>query len=123
MRSYTAVCTLTNYHTMIDCIIRLAYSTEPFNVLLRKLSKKGFYEVLEFVSIDQESYYNEILKHCQSSKIVNSRSQVTVIVNGLTDLDLLQRRTADRRPVRTIYTTTDKGDRVLSALESIREEI
>lgn len=83
------------------------------------MSKKGFYEVLVFVSEKGSVGYADILKYCLEGKIVQSRGTVPTILNGLTDLGLLERTVSTERPVRTRYSLTEKGKRILELLNKI----
>lgn len=46
---------------------------KAFTDLLRKMSKKGFYETLEFVCEKGSVHYAEILKYDLENRIVQSR--------------------------------------------------
>lgn len=84
-------------------------------------SKKGFYDVLVFVEGKGTVGYSDILKHCLREKVVESRGTVPKIVNGLSDLGLVERSVSARRPVRTSYAVTPKGKSVLENLRKIEE--
>jgi hypothetical protein len=49
------------------------------------MSKKGFYDILLYVEEEGDVHYNDVLKHALLSKIVGSRSTVTVVPNALRD--------------------------------------
>jgi DNA-binding HxlR family transcriptional regulator len=85
------------------------------------MSKKGFYWTLQYIGDKGEVHYNEVLKHAHSDKIVRSRSQITVILNALTDLGLLKRNVSVNRPVRTTYTLSDKGKELTQLFKKIEE--
>lgn len=87
--------------------------------LLRIISKKGFYDVLVFVEEKGTVGYSDILKYCLNSKIVESRGTVPKIVNGLSDLGLIERIVSAKRPVRTSYVITPKGRSMLESLRKI----
>lgn len=94
-----------------------------FLTLLRKISKKGFYEVLLYVKEKGEIHYADVLDHAIKAKIVESRATVTVILNGLTDLGLLERKVSQKRPIRTTYKLGDRGLQVLHYLQEIEKSI
>lgn len=82
------------------------------------MSKKGFYDTLEYVRDNEGVHYNEVLRHAFDKKLVDSRASVTIILNGLTDLGLLERNVTNTRPIRTTYTISKKG---LSVIKSLKE--
>lgn len=49
--------------------------------------------------------------------IVDSRESITIILNGLTELDLLEREVS--RPIRTTYKVSKKGKIVLKHLKDL----
>ncbi len=90
--------------------------------ILRKLSKKGYYEILLFVSRKEAARYSGILEYMLSNKHVKSDATVTQALNAFTDLGLLRRRISQERPIRTSYELTEKGKefvRRLVELESL----
>jgi len=93
-----------------------------FTILLRKMSKKGFYQTLLYISEKGEVHYNDILRYATSNKIVDSRSQVRTIVNTLTDFDLLDRTVSSQRPIRTTYKLSRKGQGILHHLKQMESE-
>jgi DNA-binding HxlR family transcriptional regulator len=86
---------------------------------MRKLSKKGFYGTLEYVSCNEPLHYADILKFALEKHIVESRATVTLIVRGLLKMDLIERTVLDSRPVRTVYRVTQKGSKVLELMQQI----
>jgi DNA-binding HxlR family transcriptional regulator len=86
------------------------------------MSKKGFYQVLQHIDEKGELHFNDVLRHALSIKIVNSRSQVISIMNGLTDLGLLDRTVSAKRPLRTTYSVSKKGKSVLHILRQLEKE-
>lgn len=97
-------------------------SRSEFLAFMKKMSKKGFYEVLEHVKENPDVHYNDVLRYAFDRKIIDSRASVTIILNGLTDIGLLERSVSDTRPIRTTYRLSKKGETVLkqiSILESI----
>lgn len=123
MRSYTAICTIPVYHIIQYRIPCLPYVKDRFNVFLRKMSKKGFYQVLRHIDEKGEVHFNDVLNHALSSKMVNSRSQVISIMNGLTDLGLLERKVSEKRPLRTTYRVSKTGSIVLQHFKLLEKEI
>ncbi|MEP0825925.1 MAG: hypothetical protein HRF40_10600 [Nitrososphaera sp.] len=101
----------------------MPYVKDRFNVFLRKMSKKGFYQVLQHIDKKGEVHFNDVLNHALSSKMVDSRSQVISIMNGLTDLGLLERKVSEKRPLRTTYTVSKKGHAVLHHFEQLEKEV
>lgn len=83
------------------------------------MSKKGFLEVLEYVRDNEGVHYNEVLRHAFDKKIVDSRASVTIILNGLTDLGLLERAVTNTRPIRTTYKISRKGGLVINKLKEL----
>ena len=86
---------------------------------LRKMSKKGFYETLEFIYEKESVHYSDILKFSVDNQIVQSRATVTLIVRGLLKLNLIKRTVMDSRPIRTIYEPTEKGSELFRHLREI----
>ena len=89
--------------------------------LLRKMSKKGFYETLIFICEKGSVHYADILDYNLSNRIVQSRATVTLTIRGLTRLELIKRTVIDSRPVRTIYQPTEKGQKLLQHLHAIEQ--
>jgi len=80
-----------------------------FLIFLRKISKKGSYEILNYVDEQKNVHYNEVLRYALDKKIVDSRASITIILNTLTNLGLLERTVIDTRPIRTNYKVSKKG--------------
>lgn len=97
-------------------------SKSPFVTLLRDLSLKGVYPVLQFIDKHDDSHYSEIVQYALKEKLIESRSQVDVILRSLTELKLLQRSVRNERPVRTTYSLTKKGKAILHHLGQIEKE-
>lgn len=91
--------------------------------LLRKMSKKGYYETLSFICQKESVHYAEILDHDLKTPIVKSRATVTLIVRNLTALGLIKRSIVDSRPIRTVYQPTEKGQKLLEHLQAIKTTI
>lgn len=93
--------------------------SKNFVVFLRSMSKKGFYEILNHVIEHENIHYNDVLKHCLEKRIVDSRASITIILNGLTGLDILEREVSQTRPIRTTYKVSKKGKTVLKHLKDL----
>lgn len=89
--------------------------------LLRKMSKKGYYQTLKFISQKGSAHYAEILDYNLKTPIVESRATVTLTVRNLTALGLIKRTIVDARPIRTVYKPTEKGQKLLGYLQAIEE--
>ena len=83
------------------------------------MSKKGFYETLNHILDHENVHYNDVLRYCLEKGIVDSRASVTIILNGLTELDLLERKVSPTRPIRTTYKISKKGKTVLKHLKEL----
>ncbi len=90
-----------------------------FLTFMRKMSKKGFYDVLNHVNEKKNVHYNDVLNYLLDKKIVDSRASVTIILNGLTNLGLLERTVTNTRPVRTIYQVSSNGHAILKILRDL----
>ena len=93
-----------------------------FLEFLRNISKKGFLEILLYVESHPETHYNQVLKNSIEKKILSSSSSVTLVMNSLTDIGMLERTIADTRPIRTTYYVTEKGKRVIKLLKNVEKE-
>ncbi|CUR51361.1 protein of unknown function [Nitrosotalea devaniterrae] len=92
---------------------------KDFLVFLRKMSKKGFYEVLNYVYEKKSVHYNEVLNYVLDKKIVDSRASVTIALNGLTNLGLLERTVTNARPIRTNYQVSKTGHQIIKNLRDL----
>jgi len=90
--------------------------------ILRKMSKKGFYETLKFIG-ENPAHYADILSYALKNKIVKSRATVTVILNTLTSLELTKRTLVDAKPIRTRYEVTEKGMKLLQLLRQMEQVV
>lgn len=88
--------------------------------LLRKMSKTGFIETLEFICRKRSVHYAEILNYNLENEIVKSRATVTLIIRNLVKMSLIERSVLDSRPVRTIYEPTEKGLKLIRHLQEIQ---
>jgi len=94
---------------------------EIFRDLLRKLSKKGYYETFNYICKKETAHYSEILKYDLDNGFVKSRATVTLIVRNLSKMNLIKRTIIDSRPIRTIYQPTQKGLKLLQHLQEIEQ--
>jgi len=94
---------------------------KDFANLLRKMSKKGFYETLRFICEKAPVHYAEISDYNLKNMIVQSRATVTLIVRNLAKLELIKRTIVDSRPIRTVYHPTEKGLELLRHLQAIEQ--
>jgi DNA-binding HxlR family transcriptional regulator len=95
-----------------------------FHYVLRKLSRKGFYEILCKIEEAESMYYNDILRYAYEKKYVKTRASITSFVNILTDLHILDRTVVtEKRPVRTMYGLSSKGKVILQYLKQMQKEI
>lgn len=106
------------------------YSNKPlsskkrdFREFLNEMSKRGFYDVLARIDEVGSMHYNDVLKFAFERKLVESRASITIILNGLTDLGLLERTVENTRPMRTTYHVSKKGKIILSLMKEIEGNI
>jgi len=83
------------------------------------MSKKGFYDISNYITKNENIHYNDVLKHCLEKQIVRSRASVTIILNGLTELEVLERKVSQTRPIRTTYNISKKGKTVMKHLKEL----
>lgn len=93
--------------------------TQEFLIFLRIMSKKGFYNILKCVDEQGNVQYNQVLKYAMGNKIVESRASVTIILNGLTNLGLLDRSVINSRPVRTNYSVSKNGHNIIKIFKEL----
>src|SRR5574341_695637 len=113
---------LTIYHCMVHLFPWLSTSSGKLTSFLRRMSKKGFFQILKFVNERGDVHYNDVLRYAMANKVVESRSTVTVILNGLSDLGLVDRMVSSHRPIRTSYRLNKKGKTILQVLQEIERE-
>lgn len=94
---------------------------ENFLIFLRLLSKKGFYETLKYIEKEKNVYYNQVKRHAIQNKVVDSHASITIILNGLTNIGLLERTVKDEKPVRTNYSLTSEGKEILKKLRDLEK--
>jgi len=85
------------------------------------MAKKGFYEILNYIAEKKTVHYNEVLRHAMDKKIVDSRASITIILNGLTNLGLLERKVTDERPIRTNYSVSKNGHQIIKNLKELEQ--
>lgn len=84
------------------------------------MSKKGVYDIFEYVRNNKGLHYNEIQKYALKNKIVESRASVTTMLNWMVAFGLVERRVIDDvRPIRTKYNISKKGLEVLNRINSL----
>ena len=83
------------------------------------LSRKGFYDILTHIKENPSVHYNEVLRYSLEKEVVVGRASITIILNGLTDLGLLERTASQTRPIRTTYKITEKGNKVLKHFKEL----
>lgn len=93
-----------------------------FREFLNEMSKRGFYDVLARIDEMGSMHYNDVLKFAFEKKLVESRASITIILNGLTNLGLLERTVENTRPMRTTYNVSKKGKTILNYLKQIEKE-
>jgi DNA-binding HxlR family transcriptional regulator len=102
----------------------MSAKNEPDNTeFLSMMSKKGFYQAIVKIDEAESMHYNDILRFLLEKKIVGSRAWVTIILNNLTGMSLVERTVTDTHPIRTKYNVTKKGRNILGLLEQIGKEI
>ncbi|BDQ31198.1 hypothetical protein NZNM25_02000 [Nitrosopumilus zosterae] len=94
-----------------------------FMIFLRMLSKKGFLETLWHITEKKQVHYNELQKYLMKKNIVSSQASVTIILNGLTNLGLLDRIVVDGKPPRTSYSVNKLGKSVLTQLNNLKNTL
>lgn len=75
--------------------------------------------MLNHINENENVHYNDVLKYSIDKKIVDGRASVTIILNGLTDLGLLERLVSQTRPLRTTYRVSKKGRMVIKQLRDL----
>lgn len=99
----------------------MSHQKDDFLLFLRKMAKKGFYEILNYIAEKKTVHYNEVLRHAMDKKIVDSRASITIILNGLTNLGLLERKVTDERPIRTNYSVSKNGHQIIKNLKELEQ--
>lgn len=92
---------------------------DNFAIMLRKMSKKGFYKTLKLICERGSIHYAEILRYDLDNDIVQSRATVTLIIRNLSKIGLIKRSVVDSRPIRTVYQPTEKGLKLFRHLQEI----
>jgi DNA-binding HxlR family transcriptional regulator len=87
------------------------------------MSKKGFSEILAYIGEAGNVHYNDVLRYALDRKIVRSRASITIILNGLTSMGLVERTVIDSKPIRTSYKINKRGKNILDFLRDLEDEI
>ncbi|WP_148701825.1 hypothetical protein [Candidatus Nitrososphaera evergladensis] len=82
-------------------------------------AKKRFYEVLAHIDEKGSMHYNDVMRYAFEQKLVRSRASITIILNGLTKMGLLERTVMDSRPMRTTYDLTRKVRSILELMKQV----
>ena len=96
---------------------------DDYLFILRRIAQKGFAEVLQYVNKKEVIHYNDILQYAVGENIIKSRSSVTIILNGLTEMGFLTRTVSNARPIRTTYSVSKKGQHVLKGIRAFEKEV
>jgi len=91
-----------------------------FADILGKLSKKGFYEILMFVSDKKQVHYSEVLAYATKSNLVRSDATVTRALITFTVLGLLRRNVSQNTPIRTTYDMTKTVNEFVNHLKDMK---
>ena len=94
-----------------------------FRDFLRKISKQGFYEILIHMQSNPHIYYSEITKYAKAKKILKSEASVTILLNAFTANKILNRKVAKTRPLRTTYSVTAKGTKIIKLLKNLEKAL
>lgn len=88
--------------------------------ILGKLSKKGFYEILLFVSEKGQAHYSEVLVYSTKNNLARSDATITRALSTLTKMGILRRRVSEDTPIRTTYDLTKTGKELVKHLKEIQ---
>jgi len=91
--------------------------------LLRTISRKGVLEVILYINENPHSSYTNIQNYIIKEKIVNSQASITIILNGLTRLGLVDREISNKRPIKTGYSLSSMGENVLLKLINLEKTL
>lgn len=94
---------------------------DDFLIFLRMMSKKGFYDILKHIKKHKSAHYNDVLNYAIDNSVVSSKASITIILNGLTNLGLLERTVTDERPIRTSYSLSKDGEKILYKLNDLQK--
>lgn len=87
---------------------------------MHNMSKKGFYDIFEYLIDNPGLHYNEIQLHAWKHRIVRSRASVTTMLNWMVSFGLLDKHVISTiRPIRTLYNVSDKGQKALNKIKSL----
>ena len=98
---------------------------ERKNIIMffNKMSKKGFHPILLYIKNHENMHYNEVLQYAIKNKVVSSRATITIILNELTGIGVLERTVSQNRPIRTTYKVSNKGQLVIKHMNEIESVI
>jgi len=80
-----------------------------FNEFLKRLPTKGFLNTIHYIRENEGCHYNDISKFLMGKRIVSSRASVTTILNSLLELELVERKVLNTKPIRTAYKLTKRA--------------
>ncbi len=87
---------------------------------MHNMSKKGFYDIFEYLIDNQGLHYNEIQRYAWERKIVCSRASITTMLNWMVSFGLLDKHIVTSiKPIRTIYNVSDKGQNALNKIKDL----
>ena len=89
--------------------------------ILSGLAKKGFYEVLFFVSEERTTHYSDVLEYVRKNRLARSDATVTQALKFLSDHELLKRTVSQDRPIRTTYELTDRGKEFVDHITQLQD--
>lgn len=91
--------------------------------ILRILAKKGVYEIFLYIKDHNGQRYNRIQSYALEKKLVESRASINTAITELTDLGLLKREIIQDRPVRTCYSISHTGFKMIKHLKEMEDII
>ncbi len=94
---------------------------DDFLIFLRMMSKKGFYDILKHIRKQKSVHYNDVLNYAIDNGVVSSKASITIVLNGLTNLGLLERTVESDRPVRTTYSLSKVGEKIFTKLKDLEK--
>ena len=98
-------------------------NSDNFRNFLKMVARNGFLEILTYINKNSNSRYGEIHRFAKSNKIVKSQASITIILNGLVDLGLVDRNVVNGKPPRTAYSINKMGRSVLRKLNNFKDSI
>ena len=95
-------------------------TTEDFQIFLNLISRKGFYEILKYVNEEEQRSYSKIQEYYTRLEITSNNTSIDVILNGLTNMGLLEKYAEDNKYLETTHMLSKTGKQVLSKLVSLQ---